>query len=356
MVKYDGGVKRHIAEAALLQTHVDLLLQEGVIERTTAEKVVATVKPFVVEEIEKMRLRFICEPHTNVLTLSKPSEEMLDLCTAQDLMEVETEGVIQDDFPWFYGQFEIPEDKRDYYCFTFKGTWYRLIKVPTGGRAEPNMAHALTASLTLHAHEGASLLGHRTKHNSFVDNARFHGSETSSTAAMEIFRRLAKDAGITISTETPKWCTSYVFLGIQIDHKTKTVSLAEKTVRKLGIVRENLEEIPEETTLKNLLSFLGLMVWSASILGQIKSSWYPLLKFTRRRIRCYSMKDTVNWWPIALRTAKMIVASLIENEARCCAHNTKEVTAFTDASKTGWGVVIFAADEYRSFGRRLESR
>ena len=52
------------------------------------------------------------------------------------------------------------------------------------------------------------------------------------------------------------------------------------------------------------------------------------------------MHERVKWWPVALHTAKKIIELLIENKPRSCAKIIREVTAFTDASKIGWGVVI----------------
>ena len=308
------------AEAAVTREDIQILLVSGNIEVTRFEDVLGTVKAFVTPEAPKKRYRLITAPHINDLEGSKPAEPMLDLCGMKELLDTEDEGGIQDDFPWFYGQFEMSSSARAWYCFTFEGQWYRLVTVPTGGRAEPNMAHALTASLVRLAaeEENGQELPPAVKGKAFIDNACFTGSQERATSAMRTFRKLSVDAGVTISRETPQWDQRYVFLGIAIDHHEKTVSLSEKTGKKLQLVAEELECWPHDVTLRQLLAFLGLWVWCASILGSIKASWYVLLKFIRRRVNAKPLEERVGWWRLALESAKAVTSTLLTNTPRQC--------------------------------------
>ena len=340
--EHQSIVKRSRVEASLEREDVRILLEFGIIELTSEEDVLGTVRVFVTPEASKFRYRLITEPHTNALDGSKPQEPMQDLCGMKQLFDTEDDGGIQDDFPWFYGQFEMSPPARAWYCFTHEGQYYRLVTVPTGGRAEPNMAHALTASLMRYAVNEANgnEMPPPVKGKAFLDNVCFTGERSRASSAMRTFRRVSVEAGVTISPDVPQWCQRYVFLGVQIDHCMKTVALSEKTMTKLQTIAEALECGSDDTTLRELLGYLGLWVWCATILGAIKASWYALLKFIRRRVNTIALDERVNWWRSALTTAKATTSSLLENRPRQCNVPEQCITVFTDSSLEGWGVVI----------------
>jgi hypothetical protein len=332
------------AEARLEPCHIEALLSAYAIEPTQVNKVRGTVNVFLVPEVEKGRCRLISEPHTNALEGSRPIEPMLDLCGPEFLCDCDADGGIQDDFPWFYGQFEIPDHARDWYCFSYRGLWYRMVIIPTGGRVEPNIAHALTVSL---ARRAADVVNDPNaprvvREGAYIDNVAFKGGELGATSAMLSFRRLAMEAGVTISDVSPCWTTAYDFLGVRIDHVSKTVALTSKTLAKLNQIAEVLANRPGEVTLGMLLRFLGLWVWGASVLGQIKASWYPLLKFVRRRVNSLQLEQYVRWWSSAFAAAVTITDLLASNPPRLCTAPAHGITAFSDASLVGWGVVIIS--------------
>ena len=163
---------------------------------------------------------------------------MLDLCGSDFITDCSAGGGIQDDFPWFYGQFELPEHARNWYCFVSRHEWFRLVIIPTGGRAEPNLAHALTASLARRAaeSENASAGAFVVRDGAYIDNAAFKGDESPATSAMVRFRSFAVAAGVTICDTMPQWCRQYNFLGVHINHLDKTVALTPKTLAKLEVI------------------------------------------------------------------------------------------------------------------------
>jgi hypothetical protein len=330
------------AESHLELCDIDVLLKAKVIEPITEERVLGTVRVFFVVELEKKRRRLITEPHTNALELSRPLEAMLDLCGSAFITDCAADGGIQDDFPWFYGQFELPEHARNWYCFSCRGVWFRLVIIPTGGRAEPNLAHALTASLARHAAEAENAAAGAcvVLTGAYIDNLAIKGAERYATSAMTRFRISAVAAGVTIGVPIPQWTREYNFLGVHINHVDKTVSLTPKTVSKLEVIASVLATHPEQVTLELLLKHLGLWVWAASVLGQIKASWYPLLKFVRRRVNSLRMDQCVRWWSSAYLAAVAVTDLLVSNPPRQCATPVHEITAFSDSSLIGWGVVI----------------
>ena len=193
------------AEAALTREDIQILLVSGNIEWTRREAVLGTVNAFVLAEVPKKRYRLITAPHINALEGSKPTEPMLDLCGMTQLLDTEDEGGTQDDFPWFYGQFEMSSSARAWYCFTFEGQWYRLVTVPTGGRAEPNMAHALTASLVRLAaeEENGQELPPAVKGKAFIDNACFTGKRAGNVGGADFSEAVSRSRSHNQSRNTP---------------------------------------------------------------------------------------------------------------------------------------------------------
>ena len=66
--------------------------------------------------------------------------------------------------------------------------------------------------------------------------------------------------------------TKYVFLGVQYDHSTQSVRVAEKTRKRLNEAEAKMRTRPDELTLREALACFGLGNYAATISGFDKSS------------------------------------------------------------------------------------
>ena len=325
------------------------LASDNLIVPVMMSAVKAWCNVFSVPELAKKRRRLICEPCWNCLSESYMPEgcEMPQLCDPLEISSITEQGAVLLDFPWFYGQFSLDTTAQQYYSFVHRfqdGSiqCFQLRSIPTGGRACPFIAQALSKSMAIRATES-----NQCRNDVYIDNIRFPGSHQATTEALQNFKDLCNTAGITLDpSEDTSFRTQYTFLGVECNHNATTVALAAKTREKLARAGQLLTEHAHSFTLRDTLALLGLMVWASRILGTIRASWYPFLKMIRRRIaNSWHLDSAVVWWEAALTAAKEVIVSLIQHEPRFVgARHSALLSVFSDASLTGWGNVYLFSD------------
>jgi hypothetical protein len=338
------------ANTSLDQNELDRLEGEDLVRRITRAEVKGTVKLFTVPEFAKKRKRLIAEPLLNKLPGSHPKVTS-SYCTADEIASLVGMGARLTDLPWMYGQIPLSTEAMTYYSFCKEGQWYCLKTVPTGARACPELAHALTSSMAKTAAEGREVMT-----STYVDNIRFQGADEQTEMAMKRLFQIFVMASVTHEEEFPQHMTSYVFLGIQCTHSQgggdHQVSLSMATKEKLFLM-EVVSSGPDSVfTLRDVLSYTGLLVWCARVLGLIKASWYPFLKFLRRRSRGV-LDDKIQWWAVARECFENIIRELLGSGAVEVGNiATTGLTIFTDACMSGWAVLILWPNKIEVYGER----
>lgn len=187
-----------------------------------------------------------------------------------------------------------------------------------------------------------------------VDNARLSSDNYDALARtwLALLDVLAS-VNITIGESTPptRVMAPYVFLGIHFNHTRRTVSVGPKTMAKLQRAHAALSTNPTALfSARDVAAIYGYCVWGTAVLGAPLHPLYYIGKFIRRltrRIAGDYNTTAIVWpciidlwinWLLALQATRVVAPPLAEN--RC-----KRAVAYSDASKTGWGAVVYAEDD-----------
>ena len=249
-----------------------------------------------------------------------------------------------------YHQFALPKRLR-VWSFISGRSKFRINTIPTGGNWCPAFAHTFTEALALyvasHFPAGAILA------QAYIDNIRFASDHLDLLIeCVKLFFRIAGELQSTsMSPLTKSWRrtrpTNYVFLGIQYHHGSHTTELSPKMRAKLLRIAGTEVSHFERFSLREAMSFYGLLSAAANVTGSCRGDYYHLTKFFRRSVG-RPLDGPANIWksvrPVFSRWAKDELSRperVWRDPER--PHKTR-IVLFTDASLKGYGVVIFADD------------
>lgn len=340
------------SEAELLASDVERLMTRGHIQIIGHDQVRGTVRAFTTVEEEKQRRRLITEP---VINYYFEDGGEITLATMEDILApvMEQTMAISLDYPWFYGQMEIPVEARPFYCFMFGGQWYRMVTVATGGRHVPAVAQAITKSISQRAALDVGVTttapcGGDVRDDAYVDNVRFtHADVAELRRAHGNWVALSTWAGITVDDEgrTFSPVTDYIFLGVRCIHaKPQTVpavALAPKALKKIEQWRLRMET-PESTTLRTILQIIGQCVWASRVLAIPMAPMYYLFKFVRRRVSMeWSLDAPAEPWRCVGPLLKTWLRMAASTHTRQLAKSENgQWTLFSDSCLSGYGVIL----------------
>ena len=329
----------------LTEDDVTALLAHGIIEPSTRDTAKGWCNVFTVDEPSKRRRRLICEPIMNEVLREVG---VCELCTDVGASVVEFQFAAQIDFPWYYGQFPLQESARDWYSFETASGVYRLTTIPTGSRQAPSTSNILTASLVeitlITVCEKTGLPRSSMRGDTYLDNVRFSANDALVVQAlMQAFRDICQEAGVTLNDPSPEEqpTTEYDFLGWHCDHTLKTLQMTQKTREKLCTIPDN-EEMTT-WTLRDLMREVGLLNWVSFNLKIPITGYYYVFKMLRRKARATAIDDPCVPWPAVRSIIRKWHWDALEFGPRALAAK-RQVTVFTDACLTGYGVFIIDAD------------
>lgn len=334
-------------EADITLADLRQLISHGYIEKTNNP--IAFVRCRT--EMEKQdeygafsRRRFLSVPELFNAFFLDPGAPMLHSITKhiQDAANAHVnEGsvAIVSDAPSFFVQFPLPSDVRDYYSFSFAGEYYRLTTIPTGGRQSPSLAEALMGSLAERAALDGAIPG------THIDNVRFVGTPDAVMRSWELFVSLAKSINMAMDPFDCTPTTLYTFLGVQFSHSNHVaVQLAQKSWSKLLAWQGTpLHEI----TLREAMMLFGQCVWARRVKQKSLADLYWILKFLRRKASIDACLDCpANIWNSTVTQWLAMYSDALKNEPTIWEandhHEARETFhLYSDASLTGWGVVVF---------------
>lgn len=355
----DRAAHLDVVDDALLSAEdVELLLDAKFATKAEAtqpapDENIALVKFFSVveEKPEGSRRRIIAWPRSINDGEKRLVEELLEkhaVVKFDSAAEVRDRGATATyaahlDFKKFYQQFELLV--KNYWAFEHAGQTYFLATVPTGAVLPPLFANALSRTLLALSVRQAGV-AHLVGYDCCIDNLRLTSDNLHALrAAWNQLLELCAKIGATIGEQTPPPANesfAYTYLGMRfICGKTANkVELSEKSKNKLSEAIATLES-NRVLQVIDVLSIFGKTVWASTVTGFELSRLYHVIKFVRRAQR-KPLDSTVKVWPsiigewcAALREAKTRQFTPLRKQP-----GALKVTMYTDASESGWGVVI----------------
>lgn len=262
------------------------------------------------------------------------------------------------DFKKFFQQFELLT--KNFWCFVYRGRVFRLSTIPTGAVFPPLLAQALSRTLLSLSVRKANVTQY-VKHDCCIDNLRLASDNLHALwAAWHELLEICSFVGATIGEQQPPPTSAlspYTYLGMKffVVDELSHVELSDKSKRKLASAISLLNS-REPLLVADALALFGQTVWATTVTGFSLGKLYYVIKFIRR-IQTQPLHAYVHVWPsiIALWTdALTVMTTLIYQRA---ANPSTSATMYTDASESGWGIVIvdYAPRPIRIFGGRWSS-
>lgn len=342
----DTAPIENIPHAQITQQDLETLLQKKVI-RNFSGTPRGTVRVFTVVEAGKNRRRLITEPSLNK-TFLYPGD--IRLPSVEGVIDIvrKHEGAVLFDFAHYYHQFRLAEDVQCFYVFQFNGELFCLTVIPTGARQSASIAHSLTASLAEKAAENTT-----AEAQAYLDNVRFAGSEPATRISASNFLALCADISATTNETEGKFSRQYEFLGISFNHQNCSVSLSQKTKTKL-LTEAELWNSELNFSVRRALQSFGIILWSMRVLRIPLANIYYLLKFLRRRSQ-RELDSVSDPWETLRNDVPQFIQSILSNNHRRIEEAQKsDLTIFTDASSTGFGIIIFSNQHIRIIAGQWE--
>lgn len=360
----------HLADCRPMQciglTHIDLLnLQVScLVERCGCPKgAVLWMRAFVTAELAKYRKRLLTWTKIlNAVFFPLITATMPTLIYLQDALP--HTYAITFDIQFEYGHFLLPQWYSDLLVFQFGDEYYKVKTAPTGQAHLPAVGQALIGSLLTRAIQNATTasttISEQSWHDSgYIDNGRVCSSQPLLQVARSLVELCSK-YNLKLN-ETPEalyeMATTphpvYEFLSVVYDHGKQQVRLSERSKQKLLAAQDEL--VSTDLTVDRLRRIFSLLVWGSGVLHFELCRVYYAIKFVRRRLASTkNMNDKANVWPCTLPEWKHWFSALLDGVYTRPAHgvNLKRAALFTDASKYGFGFVLFYNGHVQSWGGR----
>jgi hypothetical protein len=341
---HDGRTtSRSSRNCRLSMADIELLVRKGYLVEIPPGDVRGECKSFTVLEVAKMRRRWILHPSFfNDCSL----EDEAICCEKKGLFPTPSEIVNRArdyrhaccfDFAWFFGQFGMNSEAAKFFCLWKEGRAYAPTTVPTGARQPPLAAQILCKALLA---EVACRTCTSFGADAFIDNIRLLADDAENlTTIAKSFVDLCSEVRITLNDGGKiEICQKYTFLGIVFDHALRQVTIAEKTRSKL---QQPVDW--ESMTWQHVQSLFGVLVFAASVLALNRSQYYYIYKYMRKR--CASgtqLWEAAKVWPSSIPLWNMWLQTLANAPPREILHTPGSLTIYTDASKTGYGAILYS--------------
>lgn len=339
----DEGLAPPRAGVSLSADDIRQLQSDGIVEEAAGEPTMQ-VMPFTVEEERSgsLRRRFI------LWTKEDNEVQNADYRAVVDLRHVS----------WYLGAAEDEcAVKRDLRCGFFQvplsiaarektkfrdgnGKTWRLTRLPMGHVCAPEVMHTLTRVLAgdpTACAAGKAFIGGRI--HVFVDGIRFSGSKAMCAKYQEFVDQRAVRTGCTFKESDSYTGGEYDFCGVRFDHAAHNVALTER-------MREKCRDSTWDTY-GALESAVARFIHASAILDIPLVTRYFTLKAVRRRLNQLARGVKAETEKVSLSGAA--AAELQRWQAELCKNqpvaprsgSRGSVTIYTDASKKGWGAVLF---------------
>ena len=274
------------------------------------------------------------------------------------------------DLAMSFNMLPLSEEVQRFFCFKGSdGNFYANTRMVMGFRPSAEVMHKITWILAQYARaEQAETIVH-------IDNVGFFATEATTTAeAMASFKQNARLANAMVNEEeTNSPHRRGIFLGVFYDYEFGTARLSPKTLRKLQTIAfefhncKNIfsakEQQSSNMTVGRLFEIMGILYFAAAVLRTSPGGYYAATKQYRRIAAKFEkgyvgLASSISFWTSTRACILRWVRDLLMN--RPTRHNLglPVYALFTDASKEGWGAVLFSTDKagFIEFGNRAVVR
>jgi hypothetical protein len=345
-VQFANVNPQQLIEAQWEQDDMDSFIRTGLVEETPDHSpTCGAVAVFTVVEFEKARRRAIFWPRYFNSLISDLTKT--HCATIKDLWPT-TEELLNDayktcaavtDCTSFFHQIPLDSSLQHTFRFTFKGRAYRLTTIPTGISCAPALAQIALTALKRHVEERYPVKG-----RVFIDNIRF-AADTSkdSSDSFSFFRATCTRLNITLNKDETHVATQeYTFLGVDYNHREKSVKLSERFRKKMTSA-----DAWENLCMSDCETLFSRCVYASTILKIAGCDFYHIYKFMRRRISAMTLPNSAaNVWE-SIRSSWSEWITKCSTETRHLKPPSPLETQinaprlYTDASNAGWGAMFF---------------
>lgn len=241
-----------------------------------------------------------------------------------------------------------------------EGTIYEMLRLPMGHCVAPEILTLIAATIAGHPSVARDAIPYPVAIDIIVDNIRYTGPLDEVRKAGEYCDARANFVSMSFNAEdTVDAATEYSFGGVQYDHVAQMTSLATKTHFKVVNERDMFAsfEAFERTTSR--------LMFCAAVLNIHLVDYYEALHGARKVFSAFNagvigLHDPVHLHPIARAQWQKLVGLARRNEPTRPerAHTgLPNYAVFTDASSTGYGVIICDMDHntVHAFGARWDA-
>jgi hypothetical protein len=361
-------------QSSYLPKHCNQLVSDSIAARVPAADVVNSVgqnTSFNVLERDsdgQPRLRAITWTHFINDYLSDVANYQPQMSQLQapgyfiDDVRRETAGVGDVKISFF--QVLVPEAARRMLRFCdSEGNWYELLRLPMGLRTSAEMMQLIVETVSgkiTAVKPSASIDGEIVKLAStgtrvsvWIDGFRIAGPKAEVLSDLERIRRVGKYVNLTWKNNKISQADEYDFIGIRFNHKTHSVSVAEKTLSKLP----KSYAYDSEILITDLEKDISRLFFCSSVLRIVPGNFFYAMKWANRQVSKLnagipldtkvsvprSVCDQVNRWLKAARSTLTLPMSSNDNNNNNN-KNKKYDILFTDASVHGWGAYYISSD------------
>jgi hypothetical protein len=182
-----------------------------------------------------------------------------------------------------------------------------------------------------------------------IDNVRFLGTATEVEKAAARFRANCAFAKITLNEEAGnKPHMQGDFCGVVYDYANGTTCATPAILEKLHAY---YLEFRAKTCFATAAAFFGVLFHVSAVLRAPLDQYYYVVKWYRKVMgkaarEDLNGEDPITFWPSARSQLDAWMTFLVKNKptARPPERITSGIKMFTDASKQGWGAVLFLGD------------
>ncbi|RNE96765.1 rab1 small GTP-binding protein [Trypanosoma cruzi] len=187
------------------------------------------------------------------------------------------------DFEASFFQVSLPRETRHLFrCRVEDGTLVELARLPMGHKAGPEILQMVITS----AIAGVTTVVHRlwaapslVRIDVWIDNIRIAGSKSDATLWEAQVLRNADGRHATIGEDRESGATQHTFLGVQLDHTHRAVSLSERFVRSVCAM-----PVLNSSTIAEMEVMASRFLYAADILCTRLCDYHFFINAVRRRL------------------------------------------------------------------------
>jgi len=362
---------QHVPTSTLSLDDIGELLDAGHCRRVPEDFVLALVRQFTVYEETKHRRRVINWPQTSNDDVDYSCEiELTNLEYQLKRLARPGRWATTVDLAMSFNMLALSEDVQRFFCFKASdGFFYANTRMVMGFRPAAEVMNKITWVLAHYARtEQSETIVH-------IDNVGFFATEAAPTAAaMASFKENARLANAMVNEEeTNSPHRRGIFLGVFYDYEIGTARLSPKTLRKLQTIAHEVqkydnffsgkEKYNSTLTVGRMFEIMGVLYFAAAVLRTSPGGYYAATKQYRRVAAKFekgyvNLTSTISLWVSARASLLRWVRFLLANEPARHNLGLPRYALYTDASKTGWGAVLFSTDKagFIEYGTRIVVR